>query len=95
MKYERGEKNVFQENVKIAKPKRGDVLAVLCTGAYNYSMASNYNRIPRPPIVMVNNGIDRVAVKRETFEDIIRNENYRLISVMNIHVKILNRKVVN
>ena len=54
--------------------QRGDILAVLSTGAYNYSRASNYNRLPRPPVVMVANGKARLAVKRETFEDLVRND---------------------
>ena len=58
----------------IAKPYDGDVIAVLSTGAYNYSMASNYNRNPRPAIVMVKDGESRVIVKRESYEDIIRND---------------------
>ncbi len=62
------------EEINIAKPERGDLIAVLTTGAYNYSMASNYNRIPRPAIVFVNNGEDRLTVKRETFEDLISRE---------------------
>jgi diaminopimelate decarboxylase len=57
-------------NVPLPKPKRGDILAVLTTGAYNYSMASNYNRIPRPPVVMIKDGQDYLAVRRETLEDI-------------------------
>lgn len=61
---------LIQENVTLPRPKRGDVLAVLVTGAYNYSMASNYNRICRPPIVMISHGEDRLAVRRETFEDL-------------------------
>ena len=52
----------------------GDTLAVLATGAYNYSMSSNYNRIPRPAAVMVNDGKARLIIKRETYEDIIRND---------------------
>lgn len=60
--------DLIQEDVLIAKPTRGDKIAVLCTGAYNYAMASNYNRVPRPPIVMINDGSDRVVVKRESFE---------------------------
>jgi diaminopimelate decarboxylase len=52
----------------------GDILAVFSTGAYNYSMASNYNRIPRPAVVMVKNGEDRLIVKRETYEDLILRE---------------------
>ena len=47
---------------------------VLATGAYNYSMSSNYNRIPKPPVVMIRDGKSRVVVKRETFEDIVRND---------------------
>ena len=47
-------------------------LAVFCTGAYGYSMANNYNRIPRPPVVFVENGKARLVVKRETYEDLIR-----------------------
>ncbi|MBQ6623419.1 MAG: diaminopimelate decarboxylase [Mogibacterium sp.] len=62
------------ENVMIAKPERGDIIAVLTTGAYNYSMASNYNRIPRPAMVMISKGQARTVVKRESFEDLIKNE---------------------
>ncbi len=64
--------DIIAENIKMPKPKRGDILAVLTTGAYNYSMASNYNRIPRPPVVMLKDGKDYLAVKRETVEDICR-----------------------
>ncbi len=53
---------------------RGDIIAVLTTGAYNYSMASNYNRLAKPPIVMIKDGVDYVAVKRESLEDISRND---------------------
>ncbi len=66
--------DLIQENVEISKPARGDKLAVLVTGAYNYAMASNYNRIPRPPIVAIENGKDRIIVKRESFEDLVKNE---------------------
>lgn len=52
----------------------GDTLAVLATGAYNYSMSSNYNRIPRPAMVAVNDGEAKIVVKRETYEDIIKND---------------------
>ena len=60
--------------MKIQKAERGDILAVLVTGAYNYSMASNYNRIPRPPVILVKDGKARVAVKRESFEDLVKND---------------------
>lgn len=66
--------DLLGENMPIQKVESGDIIAVLTTGAYNYSMASNYNRIPRPAMVMVNNGESRVIVKRETFEDLIRND---------------------
>ncbi len=67
--------DILQENVRIpSRVCRGDVLAVLTTGAYNYSMASNYNRIPRLPIIMVAKDSDYVAVRRETFEDLVKNE---------------------
>ena len=66
--------DLIQENVKIPKPEKGDVLAVLSTGAYNYSMASNYNRIPRPAMVMVNDSGSRIIIKRETYQDIIKND---------------------
>ena len=62
--------DLIAEGVKIAKPERGDIIAVLVTGAYNYSMASNYNRVPRPPVVMIGKDGPRVAVRRETREDI-------------------------
>ena len=66
--------DLIQENTKIQKAQVGDILAVFSTGAYNYSMASNYNRIPRPAAVMVKNGEARLIIKRETYEDIIRND---------------------
>lgn len=66
--------DLLGENMEIQKAKRGDTLAVLVTGAYNHSMASNYNRIPRPPVIMVKDGVARVAVKRETYEDITAND---------------------
>ncbi|MBR6533869.1 MAG: diaminopimelate decarboxylase [Clostridia bacterium] len=64
------EGDVIQENVMLPKPKRNEILAVLTTGAYNYSMASNYNRVPRPPVIMLNDKDEYIAVKRETLEDI-------------------------
>ena len=62
--------DLIGEDMKIQTPERSDTLAVLVTGAYNYSMASNYNRIPRPPIVAVEGGVCKVAVERETYEHI-------------------------
>ena len=62
--------DLIAEGVSIARPVRGDILAVLVTGAYNYSMASNYNKLPRPPVVILRGGEDRLAVRRETFDDL-------------------------
>ena len=62
--------DLIGEGMALQTPAREDILAVLVTGAYNYSMASNYNRIPRPAMVFVNNGKDTLAVARETFEDL-------------------------
>lgn len=64
--------DLIQEDILIAKPVRGDILAVLVTGAYNYAMSSNYNKIAKPPIIMVANGTDYVAVRRETREDLTK-----------------------
>ena len=67
--------DILQENVKLpTSVTRDDVLAVLTTGAYNYAMASNYNRIGRLPVVMVNDGADYLAVRRESLDDIVRND---------------------
>ena len=67
--------DILQEQVNLpASIQRGDILAVLTTGAYNFSMASNYNRIPRLPVVMLKDGTHRLVVKRETLDDIIQND---------------------
>ncbi len=66
--------DILVEKAKLPKVEVGDTLCVLATGAYNYSMASNYNRIPRPAVVMVSGGQDKLIVKRETFEDLIKND---------------------
>ena len=66
--------DVLVKDAKLPKVKNGDLLAVLATGAYNYSMASNYNRIPRPPIVMIKDGEMKLAVKRESYDDLIVND---------------------
>lgn len=67
--------DLIQENIFLPSDiKRGEIIAVLTTGAYNYSMSSNYNRLGKPAVVMVADGRDYVAVKRETLDDIIRND---------------------
>jgi diaminopimelate decarboxylase len=59
---------------RLPKPRGGDVLAVFSTGAYNYSMAGNYNRYPRPPIVFVRDGRSRVVVAGETIEEMLARD---------------------
>jgi diaminopimelate decarboxylase len=61
-------------NVDLPKANSGDILAVLSTGAYNYSMSMNYNRNKIPPCVLVKNGVAEYIVKPQTYEDIIRND---------------------
>ena len=66
--------DLIQENVLIPPVKRGDNIAVLVTGAYNYSMASNYNRVPRPLVLLLGKE-ERVAIRRESFDDVSRLDN--------------------
>ena len=67
--------DIIQEHVMLPHSvQRGDTVAVCTTGAYNYSMASNYNRLPRPPIVMLRDGKSYVAVRRESLADLCRND---------------------
>jgi len=61
-------------DTRIARPEPGDILAVQSTGAYNYAMASNYNRFPRPAVVLVNDGQADVIVRRETYEDLVSHD---------------------
>ncbi len=66
--------DLIGENMPLQHAESGDIIAVLATGAYNYSMSSNYNRLQKPAVVFVKDGASRVAVKRETLDDIIRND---------------------
>ena len=64
--------DILIDNITLPKLDEGDILCVYNTGAYNYSMASNYNRVEKPAMVLVNNGESEVIVKRETLDDLIR-----------------------
>lgn len=66
--------DLIGENMPLQHAESGDIIAVCATGAYNYSMSSNYNRIPKPPVVFINNGEARTVIKKETLEDIVRND---------------------
>lgn len=61
-------------DVELPKVESGDLLAVACTGAYNYSMASNYNRIRKPAVVFVKDGASNLVVRRESLQDIVRHD---------------------
>lgn len=67
--------DVIQEKIHMpSSTERNDIVAVCTTGAYNYSMASNYNRLGRPPVVMLKDGESYIAVKRESLEDLVQND---------------------
>lgn len=66
--------DILIEDAKIPEPKVGDILCTPATGAYGYVMANNYNKQPRPAVVMVKDGKARLIVRRETYEDLLRLE---------------------
>ncbi len=66
--------DLIGEGMPLQKAEPGDIIAVCATGAYNYSMSSNYNRIPKPAVVFVKDNESKIVVKRETLDDIIRND---------------------
>ncbi|WP_278965917.1 diaminopimelate decarboxylase [Lactobacillus apis] len=68
--------DILIDQACLPKTKPGDVIAVLATGAYGYSMASNYNRVPRPAVVFVENGQAQEVVTRETYDDLIKNDRF-------------------
>ena len=74
--------DLIQEHIMMPEIRVGDTLAVLATGAYNYSMSSNYNRIPRPPIVAVSGNEAKIIVKRETYDDLIKNDVLEEVRVL-------------
>ncbi|WP_425446955.1 diaminopimelate decarboxylase [Dethiothermospora halolimnae] len=66
--------DMIVKDINLPHPNVNDVVAVFSTGAYNYSMSSNYNRLPRPPVIFVKDKESRCVVKRETYEDLIKND---------------------
>ena len=62
------------ENIELPKLNSGDILCVYNTGAYNYSMSSNYNRVEKPAMVLVNSAQSDIIVNRESLEDLIARE---------------------
>ncbi len=68
------ETDVLIEEADLASPTRGDIVAVYATGAYNYAMASNYNRFRRPAVVLVADGESDLIIERETLEDVLAHD---------------------
>ncbi len=66
--------DILLNAIKIPSVLSGDVLAVMSTGAYGYSMSNNYNKIPKPAVIMVKDGKTKIICKRESYDDIIKNE---------------------
>ncbi len=66
--------DIIIENIKMAKAKRGDIVCVFTTGAYGYSMSSHYNKALTPAVIFVNGDKARQVIKRETYEDLYRND---------------------
>jgi diaminopimelate decarboxylase len=66
--------DVLIEEARLDDPRVGDVVVVPATGAYGHAMASNYNAVPRPPVVFCSDGDARLVVRRETFEDLTRRD---------------------
>ncbi|NEO30585.1 MAG: diaminopimelate decarboxylase [Symploca sp. SIO3C6] len=64
--------DILLQQAQLPQTEPGDILVVMSTGAYNYSMASNYNRLPRPATVLVNQGEVQMIVRRETYQDLMR-----------------------
>lgn len=66
--------DILIKNITLPTPEEGDILCVYNTGAYNYSMSSNYNRVTKPAMVLINEGCADIIVERETLEDLTRND---------------------
>lgn len=66
--------DILIKDIQVAPVERGDIFAIFSTGAYGYAMASNYNKIPLPAVVLVKEGKSKLMVKRQSYEDMIRNE---------------------
>jgi diaminopimelate decarboxylase len=66
--------DVLIRDVRLPRPVRGDVVAVPASGAYHLSMASNYNLVPRPAVVVVRDGVATLVRRRETYDDLLATE---------------------
>lgn len=66
--------DILLSNVQVPRAESGDILAIFSTGAYGYSMCSNYNKIPKAPVILVKDKEDRIICKRQSYEELISNE---------------------
>lgn len=66
--------DILVRDASLPDPRPGDILSLFSTGAYCFAMASNYNRVPRPALVVVKGGKARLSVRRETYEDLFSRE---------------------
>lgn len=66
--------DILIRDISLPAAAAGDILAVSCTGAYNYSMSMNYNRLPRPAMVLVGDGRAELITRRESYEDLVKND---------------------
>src|SRR5471030_360464 len=66
--------DILLKDVKLPEVESGDILAIMTTGAYGYSMSSNYNKIPKSAVVMVKDNETRLICKRESYEDLLKND---------------------
>lgn len=71
--------DIIVKDCEIAEPNTGDIISVASTGAYCYSMSSNYNMILKPPVVFVEKGISKLTTRRQVFEDLVKNDIYEEI----------------
>ena len=66
--------DILIKDINLPKLETGDILCVYNTGAYNYSMASNYNRVEKPAMVLVNNSQSDIIINRESLDDLISHD---------------------
>ena len=66
--------DILIKEIELPEPQEGDILCVYNTGAYNYSMASNYNRVQKPAMVLVNNSNSDIIITRESLDDLVAHD---------------------
>jgi diaminopimelate decarboxylase len=74
--------DILIKEARLQPIRSGDLIAVLTTGAYNYSMASNYNRLPRPAVVAASGGTAKIVVRRESYADLVSNDVFGALTAL-------------